>query len=95
MNKPLILLACLMWLCRPAAAASKITLQIKGADTMLHLAEAWADKFMQINPDISIVVTGGGSKPGIEALTNGTVDIADTARPLEKAEILAAQQQRI
>jgi phosphate transport system substrate-binding protein len=59
----------------------------KGSDTIVNLALAWAERYHQINPDISISVTGGGSGTGIAALINGTVDIANASRRIKAEEI--------
>lgn len=67
------------------------TLQIKGSDTMVHLASAWAEKFMQSNPGIEVSVTGGGSGTGISALLNGTTDICNASRPMKDSEINSAK----
>jgi phosphate transport system substrate-binding protein len=66
-------------------APKKIT--VKGSDTLVILAQKWAEKYMKSNPDISIQVTGGGSGVGISALINGTTDIADASRPMTASEI--------
>ena len=61
----------------------------KGSDTIVNLALAWAERYHQINPDISISVTGGGSGTGIAALMNGTVDIANASRSIKLEEVEA------
>ncbi len=67
------------------------TIQNKGSDTMLQLAEAWAELYREVRPDISIAVTGGGSGTGIAALMNGTVDIANLSRSMTDDEVRAAR----
>jgi len=64
---------------------TKIT--VKGSDTMVILAQRWAETYMKQHPEISIQVTGGGSGVGIAALINGTTDIANSSRPIKTAEI--------
>lgn len=66
-------------------AADKIT--VKGSDTMVILAQKWAEKFMAGHPNASIQVTGGGSGTGISALINGTTDICNSSRPMKQSEI--------
>jgi phosphate transport system substrate-binding protein len=58
---------------------------------MVNLALAWAEAYHQMNPGVSIAVTGGGSGTGIAALINGTVDIANASRQMKDEEIAAAQ----
>lgn len=67
----------------------------KGSDTMVNLALAWAEIFMEANPQIRISVTGGGSGTGIAAMINGTVDIANASREMKKEEIAEAQMNGI
>jgi len=66
-------------------------LQVKGSDTMVNLALAWAETYMDLHPDVRISVTGGGSGTGIAAMINGTVDIANASREMKAEEIAAAQ----
>jgi phosphate transport system substrate-binding protein len=69
-----------------AAAAAKTTLTVKGSDTMVIMAQRWAEAYMNAHPDVSIQVTGGGSGTGISALINGTTDICDASRPMKSSE---------
>src|SRR5262245_39474495 len=66
------------------AFAGNIT--VKGSDTLVILAQKWAEIFMTKNPSIKIQVTGGGSGIGFAALQNNTTDIADASRPIKAAE---------
>lgn len=74
---------------QPSAGGRAI--QNKGSDTLVNLALAWAEAYQQINPDVSIAVTGGGSGTGIAALINGTVDIANASRTMKEEEIAEAE----
>ena len=58
----------------------------KGSDTMVNLALAWAEAYQQVEPAISVSVTGGGSGTGIAALINGTVDLANASRQIKPEE---------
>ena len=62
----------------------KIT--VKGSDTMVILAQRWAERYMTAHPDVTIQVTGGGSGTGISALINGTTDICNASRPMKGSE---------
>lgn len=66
--------------------ADKEVITIKGSDTMVILAQRWAESYMGKNSNITIQVTGGGSGVGIAALINGTTDIANASRPMKKSE---------
>jgi phosphate transport system substrate-binding protein len=59
----------------------------KGSDTIVNLALAWAERYQQLNPNVSISVTGGGSGTGIAALINKTVDIANASRQIKPEEL--------
>ena len=65
-------------------------IQNKGSDTLVNVAQAWAEAYKQVDPSIGIAVTGGGSGTGITALINGTVDIANSSRSMKPEEIEAA-----
>jgi phosphate transport system substrate-binding protein len=66
------------------AAAGTIT--VKGSDTMVILAQRWAEEYMKQSPGRKVQVTGGGSGTGIAALVNGTTDVATSSRPIKEAE---------
>src|SRR5712675_3702674 len=59
---------------------------VKGSDTLVILAQKWAEVYMGSHPDVKIQVTGGGSGIGFAALQNNTTDIADASRPIKPAE---------
>jgi phosphate transport system substrate-binding protein len=68
----------------PAPAQKPVT--VKGSDTMVILAQRWAETYMKENQGRSIQVTGGGSGVGIAALINGGTDICDASRPMKDVE---------
>jgi len=76
-------------------AEPKKTLQIKGSDTMVNLGQAWVEEYSRRHPDVSVAVTGGGSGTGIAALLNGTCDIAECSRAMEKKEVEQARAKGI
>lgn len=59
---------------------------IKGSDTMVLLAQWWAENYMKSHPHLVIQVNGGGSGTGIAALLNGTTDICQSSRPIKEPE---------
>ena len=67
------------------AAPERIT--VKGSDTMVILAQKWAEVYMKTNPSASIQVTGGGSGVGISALINGATDVATASRKMKRTEM--------
>jgi phosphate transport system substrate-binding protein len=66
------------------AQGTKIT--SKGSDTMVILAQRWAETYMSTHKGTTIQVTGGGSGTGISALINGTTDICNSSRPIKPSE---------
>ncbi len=64
---------------------------LKGSDTVLPLAQAEAEEFLNENPGKIVTVTGGGSGVGIAALVDGEVDIATASREMKTDEIKAAE----
>jgi phosphate transport system substrate-binding protein len=67
-------------------ARARSTLTIKGSDTMVILAQKWAQAFMDANPGRVLQVSGGGSGTGVAALINGTADLANASRPIKEKE---------
>ncbi|MDZ7315716.1 MAG: phosphate ABC transporter substrate-binding protein [candidate division KSB1 bacterium] len=75
-----------------AAGVAKRTIQNTGSDTMVNLAQAWAEAYAHVNDEVSIEVSGGGSGTGIAALIENTVDIANCSRRMEPMEIKKAKE---
>ena len=68
------------------------TLKLAGSDTMVILAQRFAEVYMRTHAGSTIQVSGGGSGTGIAALVNGTTTIANASRGMkddEKARVLA------
>ena len=65
---------------------NRTVLQNKGSDTLVNVAQAWAEEYSKVNPSCAIAVTGGGSGTGISAMINGTVDIANSSRSMKDKE---------
>ena len=75
----------------PAFAANEL-IQNKGSDTLVNVAQAWAEAYPAVNPDVTVAVSGGGSGTGIAAMINGTVDIANSSRQMKKKELASAKE---
>ncbi|MEA3412246.1 MAG: phosphate ABC transporter substrate-binding protein [Pseudomonadota bacterium] len=73
-------------------ALARNEIQNKGSDTLVNVAQAWAEAYQTVNPDVAIAVSGGGSGTGIAALINGTVDIANASRKVKDKEMEMAKQ---
>ena len=81
--------------CQKPDNLDKTTITIKGSDTMVNLAQRWAEEYMAKNDDITIQVTGGGSGTGIASLLNGTTNIANASRELKENEYERAENNNI
>jgi len=73
---------------------TRTKLQNKGSDTMLEVAQLWAEEFRKVREDVSISVVGGGSSVGIAGIINGTVDIANCSRRLTEDEMKQAREHK-
>ncbi len=87
MKRMMIVGAIIMFLTPAFAASQNNSLQVKGSDTMVNLAQAWAEKYMEKNPLEFIAVTGGGSGTGLASLLSGTCAIAMSSRTIKQKEI--------
>lgn len=68
----------------PSTATKSI--QNRGSDTMIELAQAWAEEYH----DASVEVAGGGSGVGASSLVAGTVQIGNLSRSMSADEIAQA-----
>ena len=73
--------------CLGISAEARELIQNKGSDTLVNVAQAWAEAYQKVNSDVAVAVTGGGSGTGIAAMINGTVDIANASRAMKQKEM--------
>jgi len=73
-------------------APEKTVIQNAGSDTMVNLAQAWAEDYAGVESTVSVEIFGGGSGTGIAALINGTMDIANSSRQMKPEELERAEQ---
>lgn len=64
---------------------------VAGSDTMVNMAQAWAEAYGEVDPNVLVSVKGGGSGNGIAALINKTVTFANASREIKPEEIQQAQ----
>ena len=75
-----------------AAAPAETTADLSGSISMVgstsmeKLANALSEAFMEKYPDVTVTAEFVGSGAGIEAVTNGTVDIGNSSRSLKDEE---------
>lgn len=88
----LLILPVLFFGCKKKEAeVQKTVITVKGSDTMVNLAQKWAEEYMKLHPEVSIQVTGGGSGTGVAALLNKTTEIANSSRELKASELEEAK----
>jgi phosphate transport system substrate-binding protein len=87
MKKRFIQLSLIAAISLTAAAAQAGQITAKGSDTLVILAQKWAEVYMGKNPGVKIQVTGGGSGTGFAALQNQTTDLANASRKIKAKEI--------
>lgn len=84
----LLLMALLGWACTSAAGregSDAVRIVVRGSDTMVTLAQRWAEVYGDAH-GIVVEVSGGGSGTGIAALANGTADVATASRRMTEEE---------
>jgi phosphate transport system substrate-binding protein len=76
---------------QPPKPANTI-IQDKGSDTMVNVAQVWAEEYRKVAPQVEVEVSGGGSGVGLAALLKGAVDIANASRDIKPSEIEQAEK---
>ncbi len=70
-----------------SAFAASDTITVKGSDTLVILAQKWAEVYMGAHPGKKIQVTGGGTGTGFAALQNQSTDLCNASRKIKAKEI--------
>jgi ABC-type phosphate transport system substrate-binding protein len=73
-----------------AADAPSGALIVRGANAMAGLVDEWAKTFAEANPGVRIMVSGGGTAGGFEALFDKAVPLIMATRKINEKEIQAA-----
>jgi phosphate transport system substrate-binding protein len=71
--------------CRPAGRGGT-TVNVIGSTTVLPIAQAAAEEFNAAHPADQVLVQGGGSSAGIEAVSTGRAQIGTSSRDLKPGE---------
>lgn len=95
MKKLAVLMLALLFTSNVFAARNSNSIQVKGSDTMVNLAQAWAEKYMETNSTSFVAVTGGGSGTGLSSLISNSCDIAMSSRNIKDKEIALAKQKGV
>jgi phosphate transport system substrate-binding protein len=72
--------------------SARFAIQNKGSDTMVNVAQVWAEEYKKVRPQVDVEVSGGGSGVGIAALAKGTIDLANASRNMKPEEIELARR---
>ncbi len=78
--------------CKKSGSAQTVILRTKGSDTIVNLAQTWAEEYRKVAPDVEVEVSGGGSGVGVPALLRGTIDIYNASRRMRPQEIEEARK---
>jgi phosphate transport system substrate-binding protein len=94
-----VLLLCPLLLCGCGHAGGKsgepqTIIRVEGSDTMVNIAQAWAERYHAACPDVSVQVLGGGSGVGIASLTDGNCSMANSSRDISPKEAEAIHAKR-
>ena len=79
-----------IWFATAAVLAGSLLhadITVKGSDTLVILAQKWAEVYMAAKPGVKIQVTGGGTGTGFAALQNQQTDLCNASRPIRAKEI--------
>ena len=76
-----------------AGGSGEASIGVVGSDTMVNLAQAWAEEYgKKYGNAVDVQVSGGGSGDGIAKLIDGTIDMANASREMKQEERDAASQ---
>ncbi len=86
--------ACVLGACgnKQDSGSATTSIQVKGSDTMVNVAQAWAEEYKKVAPKVDVEISGGGSGVGIAALEKGTIDIANSSRDMKPEEMEQARR---
>ena len=76
--------------CGKSGSAQNSLSRSEGSDTMLNLAQGWAEEYGKVAPDVEVEVSGGGSGAGVPPWsgaqsTSTTLAADETPEEIEEA----------
>jgi phosphate transport system substrate-binding protein len=94
------LLICLAWFCtllacapasvQGASEATTTLIRVKGSNAMATLADRWGKEFSGANPGVTVLISGGGTDAGFDALFDKAADLVMASRKIRVKEFQAA-----
>lgn len=76
-------------------SSQEVSLTVAGSTSVSPLMEKLAEKYEDLNPDVSIEIQSTGSSAGIQAVIEGSADIGMASRKLKDSEKEALSHQAI
>jgi phosphate transport system substrate-binding protein len=95
LKKAICFIFCALFLCLPVASGEGAlsAVQLRGSGTVMGLMQQVAEAYMSERSDAAISITGGGTDRAIEALIDGTCQVAmASAEP--NAELMMRAEQK-
>ena len=71
------------------------TITMAGSTTVLPIAQACAEEYMEKNSKVNISVRGGGSSVGIKSILEGSIDIGNASRKIKDIEAQDAEEKGV
>lgn len=68
------------------AAETTPLIHVKGSDTMVYVAQTWAEEYRHKMRNVAVSVGGGGSGTGFRAMLIGTTDLVNASRRITEVE---------
>jgi len=81
--------------CLGLAAQAEDKIVLDGSTTVGPIAKAFAEYYMQLNPEVNITVSESGSGNGAKGIINDTCDIANMSRFMKDSEFKAAAEKGV
>ena len=67
--------------CRRKDTGASHAISIKGSDTLVQVATAWAERYSEMGKGVSVNASGGGSGTGIACLIDGIAQVFANPQP--------------
>jgi len=74
------------------ASKKIVEIRVKGSDTMVQLATAWAEAYRKVKTNVFVSASGGGTGTGFAAMQNNTTEICDASRDIKPDEAAKVRQ---
>ncbi len=72
--------------CGSSNGSGSGSISLAGSTSMEKFANALSETYMEMYPDVAVTIEFSGSGAGIEAVSNGSVDIGNSSRELKAEE---------